>query len=239
MWKQFFEVCDFLCNFIPGATRRAAVRRMRLYDWRKKYRALRAAYPDLNFRRTKMIKGGWNIGFIVDRKYVFKIRKFYDENTPATKIMREARITSALGPSASVRIPRIEVVRTGGYTFYKYDFIPGRNMNTFSKRQIAKFAARWGAQIGRFIHSIHTAHPDNLDDLKDRPGDGWNHNDICNNVIIDPKTMNVVGVIDWEYSGWGALETEFVNCVRFSKMINDSGILSHIKKKYYDLNKSY
>ena len=236
MWKQFFEVCDFLCNFIPGATRRAAVRRMRLYDWRKKYRALRAAYPDLNFRRTKMIKGGWNIGFIVDRKYVFKIRKFYDENTPATKIMREARITSALGPVSSVRIPRIEVVRAGGYTFYKYDFIPGRNMNTFSPRTIASHASRWGAQIGEFIHSIHTARPDNLDDLKDRPGDGWNHNDICNNVIIDPKTMSVAGVIDWEYSGWGTLDTEFMNCVRFSKKIKDSGILEHITKKYNDLD---
>lgn len=237
MWKQFFEVSDFLCNFIPGRSRRAAIRREKLYDWRKKYRALRRAYPELNFRRTRMIKGGWNIGFIVDRKYVFKIRKFYDKNTPAAKIMREQRITGALADVASVRIPRIEVVRTGGYTFYKYDFIPGRNMNTFSPAEIARHADTWGAQIGEFIHSIHKARPDDLDDLRDRPGDGWNHNDICNNVIIDPKTMRVTGVIDWEYSGWGLLSTEFENCVRFSKKIKESGILAHIQKKYYDLDK--
>ena len=236
MWMQFFAVCDFLCNFIPNRHRRTMVRRKYLYDWRKKYRALRRAYPELNFRHTKMIKGGWNIGFIVDRKYVFKIRKFYDKTTPAAKIMREQRITGALADYAAVRIPKIEVVRAGGYTFYKYDFIPGRNMNTFSPKTIAEYAPIWGNQIGEFIHSIHTANPANMDDLRDRQGDGWNHNDICNNVIIDAKTMRVAGIIDWEYSGWGMLSTEFENCVRFSKKINESGILKHIQTKYYELN---
>lgn len=237
MWKLFFEVSDFLCNFIPGRSRRSAFRRMKLYDWRKKYRALRRAYPELSFRHVKMIKGGWNIGFIVDHRYVFKIRKFYDKNTPASKIMREQRITGALADYAAVRIPRIEVVRTGGYTFYKYDFIPGRNMNTFSAHVIARHAPQWGAQIGRFIHSIHTANPTDIDDLRDRSGDGWNHNDICNNVIIDPKTMTVAGIIDWEYAGWGLLDTEFNNCVLFSKKIKDSNILDYITKEYNSLNK--
>lgn len=237
MWKLFFEVCDLLCCMVPGAARRADIRRRRLYDWRAKYNALRAAYPELNFARTKMIKGGWNIGFIVDRRYVFKIRKFYDETRPADKVMREQRITNALADFASVRIPRIEVVRTGGYTFYKYDYIHGRNMNTFSARTISRYSSRWGAQIGGFIHSIHTAHPAGIDDLKDRPGDGWNHNDICNNVIIDSKTMTVAGVIDWEYSGWGTLQTEFENCVRFSKKIRESGIGESIKRRYFELNK--
>lgn len=238
MWMQFFAVCDFLCNFIPGRRRRAMVRRKYLYDWRKKYRALRHAYPQLNFRHTKMIKGGWNIGFIVDHRYVFKIRKFYDKTTPVEKIMREQRITNALADAASVRIPRIRVVRAGKYTFYEYDFIPGRNMNTFSGAAIARYAPVWGAEIGEFIHSIHNAQPALLDDLQDCPGDGWNHNDICNNVIIDPDTMHVAGVIDWEYSGWGMLATEYENCVAFSKKIRESGILSHIQKKYQELGKS-
>lgn len=237
MWKLFFIVSDFLCNFIPGHHRRSLIRRNKLYDFRKKYRALRHAYPELNFRHTKVIKGGWNIGFIVDRKYVFKIRKYYDKNTPVEKIMREQRITGALADLASVRIPRIEVVRAGRYTFYKYDFIPGRNMNTFSAAQIARHAPVWGEQIGEFISSIHTAHLPALADLQDRPGDGWNHNDICNNIIIDPKTMRVAGIIDWEYSGWGLLSTEFDNCVIFSRKIQESGILKHIQKKYYELAK--
>lgn len=236
MWMQFFAVCDFLCNFIPNRHRRAMVRQKYLYDWRKKYHALRRAYPNLNFRHTKMIKGGWNIGFIVDNKYVFKIRKFYDKTIPNEKIMREHRITTALADVATVRIPCIDVVHAGKYIFYKYDFIRGCNMNTFTAATIAKYAHVWGAQIGEFIYSIHTANPTGLDDLRDGVGDGWNHNDICNNVIIDAQTMRVVGIIDWEYSGWGLLETEFENCTRFSKKINDSGILTHIRQKYSELS---
>ena len=237
MWKQFFVLMDFLCGFVPGADRRAHIRARRLYDWRAKYNALRAAYPDMPFRHVKMIKGGWNIGFIVDKKYVFKIRKVFDKNTRMTKIQREARITAALYQVSPVRIPRIELVTAGPYTFFKYDYMPGRNMNTFSARTIRRYADVWGAQIGAFIHSIHNARPADITDLMTGAGDGWNHNDICNNVIIDPKTMRVAGIIDWEYAGWGPLTTEFKNCVLFSKKIKESGILAVIEKKYAELNK--
>lgn len=237
MWMQFFRICDFFCNFIPGAARRAAFRQNKLYDWRRKYDALRAAFPELDFHHVKMIKGGWNIGFIVDRRYVFKISKKFEHQKSMAKILREQRITNAMRPYVSVRIPKIDIVETGQYTFYKYDFIPGRNMNTFSAARIAHHAAAWGEQIGEFIYGLHHANAPQIDDLKDRIGDGWNHNDICNNVIVDPKTMKIVGIIDWEYSGWGTLETEFNNCVRFSRKIKESGIREHIEKKYCQLNK--
>ncbi len=237
MWKLFFETCDLLCCLIPGRARREKIRRVRLYDWRKKYNALRRAFPELNFRHTKMIKGGWNIGFIVDKKYVFKIRKFYDSSAPQTRIIREKRITDAFGAISPLRIPRIDIVEAGGYMFYKYDFIPGRNMNTFSRRTITKNAWRWGEQLAEFINAVHNARPAGIDDLRDRDGDGWNHNDICNNVIVDPKTMRIIGLIDWEYAGWGTLETEFNNCVRFSKKIEQSNILVAIQMFYHAMRK--
>lgn len=237
MWKLFFETCDFLCNFIPGAARRANIRQKHLYDYRKKYRALRAAFPALHFRHVRMIKGGWNIGFIVDKKYVFKIRKFYDDKTQAAKIMREKRITDAFADIVKIRIPHIEIVKTQDYTFYKYDFIPGKNLNTFSQRVIEKNAWRWGEQLARFIDAVHNARPAEIDDLRGTDGDGWNHNDICNNIIVDPKTMNIVGLIDWEYAGWGALDTEFNNCVIFSKKMYKSGILIAIQLYYASIQK--
>ena len=96
MWQSFFTIYNFLCNFIPNREKRARVRREKLYDWAKKYRALRDACPELKFRHVKMIKGGWNIGFIVDYKYVFKIRKFFaTEKNPVDKIMHEKRMTDA------------------------------------------------------------------------------------------------------------------------------------------------
>lgn len=232
MWKLFFQVCNFLCNFIPNRRVRERVRREQLYDWRKKYKALRAAFPELNFRNMRMIKGGWNIGFIVDNKYVFKIRKFYDKKIPAEKIMREKRITDAFENVVPLMIPKIELVESMGYTFYKYNFMPGKNMNWYSQKTINKYAKRWGKQLAEFIWAMHNTDPEQIADLKDRPGDGWNHNDICNNVIVDKKTMKIVGIIDWEYSGWGKLETEFENCIKFSDKVKNSGIGDIIRAEY-------
>lgn len=233
MWKLFFEICDFLCNFIPSRRIRNKIRTEQLFDWRRKYNALRKKYPGLNFRRTKMIKGGWNIGFIVDKKYVFKIKKRFDKSTPTEKIMREKQITDAFRDISPLRIPKIDIVDADGYIFYKYDFIPGRNLNTYSAQTIKSHAPQWGAQIAEFIYAVHNARPGALDNMRGpRDGDGWNHNDICNNLIVDNKTMRIVGLIDWEYAGWGLLTTEFNNTVRFSKKIRESGIQGIIIAQY-------
>lgn len=237
MWKLFFRTCDFLCNFIPSRKKREQIRTVKLYDWHNKYRALRAAYPELNFRGMKMIKGGWNIGFIVDKKYVFKIRKFYDNTIPADRITREKRITDAFADISPLRIPRIDIIQSGGYTFYKYDFIPGQNLNTFSLRKISENSWKWGHQLAEFINAVHNARPATIEDLRTGEGDGWNHNDICNNIIVDKKTMDIVGLIDWEYSGWGTLETEFRNIVAFSKKMQESCILIAVMLEYYSKNK--
>jgi len=238
MWKLFFETCDFLCNFIPNRALRASVRKNQLHNWRKKFDALRAANPDLNFKHVRVIKGGWNIGFIVDNKYVFKIRKNFNHGEKFDRVIREKRITDAFAQIVDIRIPHIDIVPAGEYTFYRYDYIPGVNMNTFSRHTIRHHVRRWGSQIGTFIHQVHNAHPAGIDDLRgDDAGDGWNHNDICNNVIIDPKTMRIVAIIDWEYAGWGKLSTEFLNCTKFSKKIKKSGIGAAIRDKYRRLSK--
>lgn len=236
MWQTFFRFCNFLCGFIPSQTTRERIRHDHLYDWAKKYHALRAACPELRFRHVKMIKGGWNIGFIVDKKYVFKIRKkFSNDDAQIAKIMREKRITDAFANIAPVAIPHISIINTGEYTFYRYNFIPGQNMNTYSLKTMRKNVQTWGKQIAKFIYAVHNARPDGIDDLKDRDGDGWNQNDICNNVIINPKTMKIVGIIDWEYAGWGMLETEINNCTRFSKKLRKTDIDKIIRNEYAKL----
>lgn len=238
MWQTFFRFCNFLCCFIPKKSTRERVRREKLHDWAKKYNALKHACPELNFHHTKMIKGGWNIGFIVDEKYVFKIRKnFSGDRVQIEKIMREKRITDAFADISPVAIPHIVIVRAGKYTFYRYNFIPGRNMNTFSLKTMQKHVKTWGKQIAWFIYTIHNARPDGIDDLRNRDGDGWNQNDICNNVIIDPKTMKIVGIIDWEYAGWGMLETEIVNCTRFSQKLRQTDFDKIIRAEYKKLSK--
>lgn len=232
MWMQFFRICDFFCRFIPNRRLRTYMRQVKLFDWHRKYHAIRRAFPDLNFRHTKMVKGGWNIGFIVDNKYVFKVRKKIDTSTPNEKIVREKRITDALRAFSPLEILQIEIIRIDDYTFYKYKFIRGRNLNYFNSTTISRHRNTLGRQIAEFIYQIHNARPAEIQDLRTGDGDGWNHNDICNNVIVNPKTMRIIGIIDWEYAGWGALENEFRNCTRFSKALKKSGIGDVIRTEY-------
>lgn len=237
MWRLFFEVCDVLVGLIPKRAVREKIRRQELYDYRKKLNALRKTFPKKEFKHVRVIKGGWNIGFIVNNKYVCKIRKYYDGNIPVEKITREKRITDAFKNIVPIQIPKIDIVKSDGYTFYKYEFIPGANLNRMPLKKIQENAWELGKQIGEFIYKMHNADPIEIADLKTKSGDGWNHNDICNNIIIDKKTMKIVGLIDWEYSGWGTLETEFENCIHFSQKMRDSGIGTVIQLEYYVLQK--
>lgn len=232
MWRLYFEICDFLAGFIPNKKLREKIRREDLYDYRKKYNALRCALPHAEFKHVRVTKGGWNIGFIVDNKYVCKIRKHYDRDIPTEKILREKRITDAFAKIVPLKILKINILNAGGYTFYKYNFIPGKNLNRMRLKTIVKYRNIWGKQLADFIYAMHNSTPSEIADLKTGEGDGWNHNDICNNIIVDKKTMRIVGIIDWEYSGWGKLETELKNCIVFSDKMQKSGIGDVIKREY-------
>lgn len=235
MWRLYFEICDFLAGLIPNRKVREKIRRVDLYDYRKKYNALRASLKQAEFKHVRVIKGGWNIGFIVDNKYVCKIRKHYDRKIPTEKIMREKRITDAFADIVPLKILKIDILKADGYTFYKYNFIPGTNLNRMPLKIIIKHKKRWGKQLAAFISAMHNADPKEILDLKSGEGDGWNHNDICNNIIVNKKTMKIVGIIDWEYSGWGKLETEFRNCTLFSDKMKKSGIGEEIIQEYNKL----
>lgn len=236
MWKTFFIICDLLSYLVPNRQRQLYIRKYVLFDWKNKYKALKRACPDLNFKKTKIIRGGWNIGFIIDNKYVFKITKTYDEAKTINKITKEKRITDAFRKYVQIQIPNISIIKTPEFVFYKYNFIPGKNLNHLSQHTINKYRDRFASEIATFINSIHNTDPVEISDLKQHKGDGWNHDDICNNTIVNPKTKHIVGIIDWENAGWGTLESEFSNCVAFSSKLRKSGILDMIKKEYYKLN---
>ena len=231
-WKLFFYTCEFLCGLHPVAARREYLRTRRLFDWRRKYSALRGALPDMHIHSMRMIRGGWNIGFIINGKYVFKVRKFNDSQIPADKIMREKRITDALRPHCPVQMPTIEIVPAGEFTFYKYNFIPGKNLNKTRLKKIVRHREKLGRQLAEFIYAIHNAHAPEIDDLKTSDGDGWNHNDICNNVIVNRRTMDIVGIIDWEYAGWGPLETDLRNTTAYSSRMRKSGLNEIVRREY-------
>ena len=237
MWKIFFDFCYFWSFFIPNHQKRENFRVNTLFDYRHKLQVLRDVCPDIKIRRIRMIKGGWNIGFIINNKYVFKIRKkFEDSHIP--KIIKEKRMTDAFKDIVPLQIPHIDIITHDGYTFYKYEFIPGHNLNTFSLRTIIKHREIWAKQLAEFIFIMHKSNPKEIKDLITHDGDGWCHNDICNNTIVDTKTMKIVGMIDWEYSGWNYLETEFKNCTRYSSKLRKANMDELIRKEYKKLFQS-
>ncbi len=237
MWRLYFEFMDFIVGIIPNRKLREKIRKEDLYDYRKKFNALRAALPQNEFKHVRVIKGGWNIGFIVDNKYVCKIRKHFDKEISNEKIMREKRITDAFSKIVPLKIPTIELIQTKGFTFYKYNFIPGKNLNRMSCKTIGDNGWKLSQQMAEFIDAMHNSDPAEIADLKSANGDGWNHNDICNNIIINPKTMDIIGLIDWEYAGWGTLETEFENCDKFSKKMKKAGFGVAVQIQYHLIQK--
>ncbi len=237
MWKTFFEICDFLCNFIPNREKRERIRREKLFDWRKKYDALRRTFPELNYRGTKMVKGGWHIAFIVDKKYVFKVRKFFDPEQAMPRLIREQRITAAVADVATLRVSKLSIVPVEDYTFFKYDFIPGKNLHTFMPRTIAKHRDTWAKQLAEHINTVHHAKLPQIDDLKSGDGTGWIHSDMCSNIIVNKKTMKIVGIIDWEHAKWGTAEREIHGCSAVSRRMRASGISDAIAREYKLLQK--
>ena len=237
MWKLFFDFCYFWSFFIPKRKWRENYRVNTLFNYRHKLKVLRAACPDIKFRNIRMIKGGWNIGFIINNQYVFKIRKKFDDSY-VPKIIKEKRMTDAFRDIVPLKIPKIDIIKQDEYTFYKYAFIPGRNLTTLSTRTIMRYRKKWAKQLAKFIFAMHSANPKEIHDLITKDGDSWGHNDICNNTIIDIKTMDVIGIIDWEYSGWNYLETEFKNCTRYSSKMRAADMDNLIRNEYKKLQKT-
>ncbi len=235
MWKLFFEICDFLCNFIPNREKREYIRRQKLFDWRKKYNALRRTFPNLNYRGVKLVKGGWHIAFIVDKKYVFKVRKFFKESEAMPHLIREQRITAAVSDVSPLRVSKLDIVPVEEYTFFRYDFIPGKNLHTFLPRTIRKYKDRWAKQLAHQINVVHHAKLPEIDDLKSGDGTGWMHGDMCSNMIVNRKTMQIVGIIDWEHARWGTAEREIHGCSAVSGRMRASGISDAIRREYEKL----
>lgn len=237
MWNIFFAVCNVLCMLIPNADLRARIRHDKLFDWHKKYRVLKHICPEARFYNVRMIKGGWNIGFIVKNKYVFKIRKFLDKKIDVTRVLHEKQITDAFNDVLQIEIPNIKIFKYHEYTFFRYNYIRGVNLNTCSFNTMKNHIDDWAKMVARIIFTMHNARPESINDLINDAGDGWNHNDICNNMIIDKKTKKIIGLIDWEYSGWGNLETEIKNCDRYSSRLRTLGFSKKIEYEYNKIAK--
>ena len=227
MWKFLFELSDRFFAIIPVKKWRDWLRIIVLFDYRRKLNALKSIYPDLNFNKMKLAKGGGSLVFIIDNKYSFKVRKRNEEANNFERFQREKRITDAIRPWCSIEIPQIEFITANGYTFYKNKFIPGKLLVGVSSKRIKKYQSQISKQLAEFIYKKSFANPNEINDLKtckDRPDFSWIHGDMCSNMLVDPKTMKITGIIDWEWAAYDTIKHEFRGLTWVRKKMKKIGL---------------
>ncbi len=240
MWKLFFEFMYFLTYFIPSKKLRSWVRTEKLFDYKTKLNALKSNCPELNFKTIRLAKGGGSLAFIIENKIVFKVRKHNDEATIIfPRFEREKRITDALRPYCPIMIPQIELVRIGKFIFYKTVFIPGKILINMPFNKIIKNQNKIAKQLANVIFNIFNSNPKEIADLAgnnvNKPGHGWINGDMCSNILVNPKTMDITGIIDWEWARYGLLKDEFFGIYRVRKKMTKTKIPELVEKEYLKL----
>lgn len=227
MWKLLFEFSDRLFAIVPIKKWREYLRVIVLFDYRRKLNALKSRYSELNFSKMRLGKGGGSLVFIINNKYTFKVRKNNSETTKFERFYREKRITDALRNFCIIKIPQIEFMEINGYTFYKSDFIPGKLLVDISTQRIKKYQPQISQQLAEFIYKKSFADPIEIRDLRDKhkkKNFSWNHGDMCSNILVDPKTMQITGIIDWEWAAYSDIKSEFHGLVWVRKKMRKIGL---------------
>ena len=238
MWKLLFEFSDRLFAIVPIKKWRNFLRSYVLFDYRRKLNALRHARHDLNFKKMRLAKGGGSIVFIIENE-TFKVRKRNRESGTFARFEREKRITDAIRPYCTIDIPNIKFFNCDGFTFYETRRIPGKLLVNIPTRKIKKYQDKISRQLAEFIYKKSLANPKEIEDLKrtsTKPGYSWIHGDMCSNILIDPKTMKITGIIDWEWAGYGKTNAEFRGLVWVRKKMRKIGLDKTTRAEYDKIN---
>ncbi len=237
-WKQFFGTLWGLSYCIPVRKWRNWIRSEKLFGYGDKLNALRRTFPDLDWKHFRLAKGGGSLAFIVGGR-VFKIRKFHQRDDSVQRFNREKRITDAIAPILPIMVPHIDIFQIDEYTVYSTEFIPGRILLDLPMKKILAHRDEIGQSLGQIIYTLFNARLPELDDMRPVDGDpndtGMVHGDMCSNILVDPDTMKITGIIDWEYSGFGSLRREFFGIFWVRRKMRLTDIAPTAMWEYYRL----
>jgi len=208
-------LANIISGFIPGRRNRHYVR-ARLKTPIRKYVRFVKTFSDSRHPDVRMVFGYRcaNFVLILDNKYVFK---FPIRNDGRAVSEREKRITDALRPISPIKIPKMEIFDCDGVAVRRYEYVAGVGYHALDEQTQIKYADKIAKQIAKFLFVVGGADPAairNLKPLRSMRAEmmrGWNICDMWENIILDPKTMNVRAVIDWEGAQFGDFHTLFTN----------------------------
>ena len=116
----------------------------------------------------------------------------------------ESRIVAAFAPISPIYIPSVEVFEHRGELVRRYEFIHGTQLRQMPLDVVLANIDTLAKQIAQFMFEIGRSDPESIRDLKPSPDAhpdymyGWSQGDICDNFMVDMKTMKIIAFIDWE-----------------------------------------
>lgn len=236
MWKLFFNIAWFFSFLIIIPSWRHRFQNWNLYGYREKLNDLLNTVPELKNKKMRLTKGGGSLAFVFDEKYVYRVRKRDAEALNVfPRIAREIRITNALRRFCTVKIPKIQIIHGNKYVFYKTDFIPGVILANLSAKTLNAHSDEIAAQLAKFLKKLHAANPVSITDLTDKSKDKhWCHTDLCSNILIDPETFVITGIIDWEWATWCNVSADFTSLYARRRKMRRTEIPIKTVIKYYE-----
>lgn len=229
---------NIICGFIPERNIRNRIR-MRLNYFCTMHKMVNFAKTFSNKKhpkiKTSIGYGCHNFVVIVDKKFVFK---FPIKTNGIAIAEREKRITDALRPVSSIKIPKMEIINWNNMAVRKYEFVGGRTLESFSREEKQKYAKIITKQLAAFLYEIGMADPVEIRDLKQKKNDkpsfmhGWCQNDLWYNFMMDEKTLKITSFIDWEGASFGDFYKCF-SCGKFHNSILRASLLEEYTKLYF------
>lgn len=236
MWKLFFDIAYMFSFMIIFPQARRHFRGWTLFGYREKLDDLFKTCPELKDKKMRLAKGGGCLAFIFDETDVYKVRKRLKEATTVfPRLEREKRLTDALRRYCTVKIPDIKIIKGDKFVFYKTTFIPGVILANLSARTLNAHSDEISTQLALFLKKLHKANPKSIADLKyDKNGKCWVHSDLCSNVLINPKTFVITGIIDWEWCVWSDPSLDFTSLYSRRRKMRRTTIPVKTLTKYYE-----
>ncbi len=195
---------NIVCGFIPNKEKRKKVRVLLNSPIAADIKFIRRDLAGQKIKKLKTFIGyqARSLLISVNDKYIYKFplrRADYRELA-----IREKRVVDAFVDISPVHIPRVEILEHHGELVRKYEFVRGATIRQLNPADVLQNKTKIARQVAKFIHTVASADPEELRDLKPDPDAqparyyGWNQGDVMDNFMIDPETFDVIALIDWE-----------------------------------------
>ena len=222
------------CRFIPNRTTRNCVRFL-LNNRAYVRKCIAFVKQQGNFHDIKKIigHGSRNLVVTADKKYVFK---FPGTGNGYEKSLHEQRVTNVFRAISPIKIPDMKIMDFDGIAVRRYSYVDGINLEHFPPKKVPQdVESKIAKQLAGFLYAIGQSNPKELRDLKPNPNDkpsilyGWCQNDIKYNFIMDPKTFDIIAIIDWEETGFNDF------CSLFTYEKDYRSVMTAVLREYLNL----